>query len=451
MKVSVKELEDQRVELTVELPAEELEKGKDRSIKRLAGRINIPGFRKGKAPRKVIETQVGKEYILDDAFDIIYPDALEEALKQEDITPAGKVDLDVKNLKDNEDVVFTAEFTKRPEVTLGEYKGLSIPKKEAAVTDEDVDKEIKRVMTGYGKLLDAEEGHAAQNGDLMTLDFEGFRDGEPFGDGSAKDYILELGSGEFIPGFEDQHLGLKVGDEKEVNVTFPEDYHEETLKGKPALFKCKVNALRIRELPELNDEFAKKAAKVDTVEEWKKTVKDRLTRMEETKALNEQAQAGVEKAAENITVNIPGGMIEDEIDRIMNELALNLEQQGINFDEYLESINSDAGQLREGQRTQAEKNVRTNLMLEEVAKAEDITVTPQDRAMEILMMAMTYNAKPQEINKIIRKQGIEAERNLQQTILRKKTARFIIDNIEGRKKADEDKPTENSEQAKENS
>ena len=209
--------------------------------------------------------------------------------------------------------------------------------------------------------------------------------------------------------------------------------------------------MRIRELPELNDEFAKKAAKVDTVEEWKKTVKDRLTRMEETKALNEQAQAGVEKAAENITVNIPGGMIEDEIDRIMNELALNLEQQGINFDEYLESINSDAGQLREGQRTQAEKNVRTNLMLEEVAKAEDITVTPQDRAMEILMMAMTYNAKPQEINKIIRKQGIEAERNLQQTILRKKTARFIIDNIEGRKKADEDKPTENSEQAKENS
>lgn len=429
MKVSTEKLENQQVKITIEIDSGELNKAQAKACKKIADRISIPGFRKGKAPKNVVERQVGKDYVLDEAFHIVYPKAVDDAIKTAGLSPVSQVDIDVVTLKDGEDLVFTASFTQHPEVSLGEYKGLAIEKESADVTDEDVEKEIDHIRTHHSKLIDAEENDAAGENDLVTLDFEGFIDGEPFEGGKGMDYPLELGSGTFIPGFEDQLVGAKVGEERDVNVTFPEDYHDKSFAGKPALFKCKIHSIKKRELPALDDEFAAKVSKFKTVDEFRADVRDRLTQSAERRADTNRMQAAIDKAAENITVDIPDVMIEEEIDRMMNELSLRLQQQGMSFEDYVESAGIDVGQLREGQREAAEKNVRINLMLEAVAKAENIEITPQDRAAEIVLMALTYNAKPQEINKIIKKQGPDAERNLQLTALRKKTAKFIFDNL----------------------
>ncbi len=425
MNVTRENIEDYKVVLTIEVDEKEFSKAQDSACKKLAERVNIPGFRKGKAPRNILENHVGKEAVLEEAFDIICPKALNEAYDQEKLEPVTRPDVEPVTLEAGKNVVFKATFTPRPEVTLGEYKGIQVEKKVEEVTDEDVEKQLKRMCERQGNMVDVPEGSAVKSGDFTTLDFKGFVDGEAFEGGEGKDYPLQIGSGSFIPGFEDQLIGAKIGEEKEVNVTFPEDYHEEKLAGKPAVFKCTIHSIKEMQLPPMDDELAKKVSKFDTWDELKADVRKNLEANAERKAETDRHTAIVEKATENITVDIPPVMIDNRVTTMIQEMSMRLEQQGLSLEQYLQYANTDLEKIRGDYRETAEKNVRTDLMLEEVAKAEELKVEAADLDQEIAEMALTYGVKPKDVKKIIREQGRMADMVF--TVLRKKTIRFIID------------------------
>ncbi|MBQ1509597.1 MAG: trigger factor [Selenomonadaceae bacterium] len=429
MKVSAEKIENQQVVLTIEVEAEEVNKAEDRACKRIAGRVNIPGFRKGNAPKKVVEGHVGKEYIMDEAFDLIYPKAFADALKEQELEPVTRPDVDVVTLESGKDLVFKVTFTNRPEVTLGEYKGLNVEKKVAEIKDEDVDKQLANFQDRQGKLVDVPEGTAVSDGDFTTLDFKGFVDNEPFEGGEGKDYPLQIGSKSFIPGFEDQLIGAKIGEEKEVNVTFPEDYHAEALAGKPAVFKCTVRSIKHKELPPIDDELARKVSTFQTLEELKADIRKNLQENAERVAENEHRTKVIEMATNNITVDIPSVMIDNRVNTMVQEMAMRIEQQGLNMEQYLQYAGTDIAKIREEYRETAEKNVKTDLMLEEVAKAENIKVEAADLDAEVAAMAAAYGATPKQVRKIITEQGRLAD--LTYTVLHKKTMQFIIDHIAG--------------------
>ena len=427
MKVTVENGENQQVTLTVEVEAAEVSKAVEKAVKRLSNRVNIPGFRKGKAPRKIIERNVGMDAIMQEAFDIVGPKAFADALEEQKIEPVSRPQIDIETLEDGKDLVFKATVTPRPEVKLGEYKGLKVEKNVEAVTDEDVEKQLKTFQDRQGKMVDAPEGSAVKDGDFTTLDFEGFVDGEAFEGGKGQDYPLQIGSGSFIPGFEDQLIGAKIGEEKEVNVTFPEEYHAKELAGKAAMFKCTIRSIKQKELPAMDDELAKKVSKFETLEELKADVRKNLEENAARKAENDQKAAAIDMATSNITVDIPAVMIDNRVEGMIREMAMRLEQQGMSFDAYLQYAGTDINKIREDYRETAEKNVRTDLMLEEVAKAEDIKVEAKDLDAEVAGMAAAYGATPQQVQKIIKEQGRVGD--LAATVLRKKTAQFIIDSI----------------------
>ena len=427
MKVTVENGENQQVTLTVEVEAAEVSKAVEKAVKRLSNRVNIPGFRKGKAPRKIIERNVGMDAIMQEAFDIVGPKAFADALEEQKIEPVSRPQIDIETLEDGKDLVFKATVTPRPEVKLGEYKGLKVEKNVEAVTDEDVEKQLKTFQDRQGKMVDAPEGSEVKDGDFTTLAFEGFVDGEAFEGGKGQDYPLQIGSGSFIPGFEDQLIGAKIGEEKEVNVTFPEEYHAKELAGKAATFKCTIRSIKQKELPAMDDELAKKVSKFETLEELKADVRKNLEENAARKAENDQKSAAIEMATNNITVDIPAVMIDNRVEGMIREMAMRLEQQGMSFDAYLQYAGTDINKIREDYRETAEKNVRTDLMLEEVAKAEDIKVEAKDLDAEVAGMAAAYGATPQQVQKIIKEQGRVGD--LAATVLRKKTAQFIIDSI----------------------
>ena len=427
MKVTAEHGENREVTLTIEVEQEKLENATDGAAKRIAGRVNIPGFRKGKAPRKIVENFVGKEAILQEAFEAVAQKAFDEALKEQDMEPVTRPEIDIVTLEEGRNVVFTAKFTQRPEVTLGEYKGLKVEKTEASVSEEDIDRQIEGMRQHQGTLIDAPADAAVKKDDFITLDFDGFVDGVPFEGGKGEDYPLQIGSGSFIPGFEDQLIGAKVGEEREVNVTFPEDYHAENLKGKAALFKCTVRSIKSRELPEVNDEFAKKASKFDTLAELREDIRKNLQESAARRAENERRTKAIDMATDNCTMEIPPVMVENRITAMIQEMAMRLEQQGMSLEQYLQYAGLDMARIRDEYRETAEKNVRTDLMLEEVAKAEDIKVDGRDLDQEVYAMALSYGATPKQVQKIIKEQGRVSD--LAATVLRKKTAQFIVDNI----------------------
>ena len=428
MKVTAANGENQQVTLTIEVEAAEVAKAEERACKRLANRVNIPGFRKGKAPKRIVENHLGKEYVLQEAFDsFLGPQSLDEAFKEQDIVPVTRPEVEIVTLEEGKDLVFKATVTPRPAVTLGEYKGLHIEKVVDEVKDEDVEKQLKNMQERQGTMVDAPEGSDVQDGDFITLDFDGSVDGVAFEGGKGQDYPLQIGSGSFIPGFEDQLIGAKVEEERDVNVTFPEEYHAKDLAGKAAVFKCKVHSIKRKELPALDDELAKKVSKFETLEELRADIRKNLEENAERKAENDQRTAAIEKASENITVDIPAVMIDNRVTAMIQEMSMRLEQQGMKMEQYLQFAGTDIAKIREDYRETAEKNVRTDLMLEEVAKAEDIKVEGKDLDQEVAMMAMQYGATPKQIQKIIKEQGRLGD--LAATVLRKKTAQFIIDSI----------------------
>lgn len=427
MKVTVENGENQQVTLTIEVEAAEVNKAVDQACKRLANRVSIPGFRKGKAPRMIVERHVGKDAVLQEAFDIVAPKALSKAFDEQKIDPVTRPSVDIETLEEGKDLVFKATVTPRPEVKLGDYKGLNVPKNEVNITDEDVEKQLKTFQDRQGKLVDAPQGAEVKDGDFTTLDFKGFVDGEAFDGGEGKDYPLQIGSNSFIPGFEDQLVGAKIGEERDVNVKFPEEYHAKELAGKDATFKCTIRSIKTKELPAIDDELAKKVSKFETLDELKADIRKNLEENAERTAENDQKSAAIEMATNNITVDIPAVMIDNRVTAMIQEMAMRLEQQGMKLEQYLQYAGTDIAKLREQYRETAEKNVKTDLMLEEVAKAEDIKVEAKDLDEEVAAMAAAYGATPQQVQKIIKEQGRIGD--LAASVLRKKTAQFIIDNI----------------------
>lgn len=425
MNVTTEKIENHKVVLTIEVPAEELDKGIKAACKSLANRVNIPGFRKGKAPRRILEMNIGKEAILDEAFDRVAQKAFDEALKQENLDPVDRPQVDIVTLEEGKDVVFKATITPVPEVTLGEYKGLKVAKDAVEVKDEQVEEQVKNILNHHAKMVDAEEGATVANDDFITLDFKGEVDGVAFAGGEGKDYPLQIGSHSFIDTFEDQLVGLKVGEEKDVNVTFPEEYHAKDLAGKAAVFHCKINSIKHKEMPELTDEFVKASTSYESIEDMKAKLRENIEKNAQREADTKRRNEILKQATDNITVDIPEVMVENRVSNMIQELSVNLENQGMNLHAYLKYANMDMAKLREQYKESAAIAVKTDLMLDAVAKAEDIKVENADINAEIALLAATYGTTPQEVSKIIKKN--HSIGNLVATVLHKKAANFIID------------------------
>lgn len=425
MNVTTEKIENHKVVLTIEVPAEELDKGIKAACKSLANRVNIPGFRKGKAPRRILEMNIGKEAILDEAFDRVAQKAFDEALKQENLDPVDRPQVDIVTLEEGKDVVFKATITPVPEVTLGEYKGLKVAKDAVEVKDEQVEEQVKNILNHHAKMVDAEEGATVANDDFITLDFKGEVDGVAFAGGEGKDYPLQIGSHSFIDTFEDQLVGLKVGEEKDVNVTFPEEYHAKDLAGKAAVFHCKINSIKHKEMPELTDEFVKASTSYESIEDMKAKLRENIEKNAQREADTKRRNEILKQATDNITVDIPEVMVENRVSNMIQELSVNLENQGMNLDAYLKYANMDMAKLREQYKESAAIAVKTDLMLDAVAKAEEIKVENADINAEIALLAATYGTTPQEVSKIIKKN--HSIGNLVATVLHKKAANFIID------------------------
>ena len=427
MKVTTEKIENQQVVLEITVPAEELEKAYAQAFKNISKQVNIPGFRKGKAPKKMVEKHVGVEYIMDEAFKTVYNASFGEAVDESKQVPVSRVDLEEVQLELGKDVIYKTTFTAKPEVKLGQYKEVKVAKADTTVSDADVDAQLARMLDRQADMVEAEEGSEVAKDDFITLDFKGFVDGEAFAGGEGKDYPLQIGSNSFIPGFEDQLIGAKIGEDKDVNVTFPEEYHAEELKGKPAVFKCTVKSIKRKVLPALDDEFAKKASTFQTLDELKADIRSNLEKTAESKAESEKREEAIKQATENATVEVPEVMVEHRINIMIQELAMRLEQQGMKLEMYLQYAGTDINKLRETYRDTAAANVKTDLVLEAVAKAEGIKVGTEELDAEVEAMAKAYGETAAEVKKIITQQGRTPD--LIETVLKRKTAQFIIDNI----------------------
>lgn len=427
MKVTAEKIDNHQVVLEIEVPEVEVKKAINKAFTKLANKVNIPGFRKGKAPRKILEQRLGKEAILEEAFDIIAPNAFNDALDEQKIEPVTRPTIDVVTLEEGKDLVFKATVTAKPEVVLGEYKGLKVEKTAVEVTEEQIDEQLKRLMDSHANMVDVADDAVVADGDFTTIDFKGFVDEVAFEGGEGKDYPLQIGSHSFIPGFEEQLVGAKIGEERDVNVTFPEEYHADNLAGKPAVFKCTVHSIKRKEMPELNDEFAKKASSFETLDALKADIKENLLKNAQTKAENDRKTAAIKQAAENVTVEIPEVMVENRVGHMIEELSISLENRGMKLEQYLQYANTDIAAMRANYRETAAENVKTDLMLEAVAKAEEIKVEPADLQAEVEGMAKAYGTTAAQVQKIIMEQGRIGD--LAATIMRKKALQVVVDNI----------------------
>lgn len=398
MKIDLEKQENNQAVLTVEVDEERVAAALDTAFRKIRKQINVPGFRKGRVPRKLFEARFGIEALYQDAVDELLPESYGKALDESGIQPVDQPEIDVKQIENGKPFIFKATVTVMPEVTLGQYKELEIPDKDFTVKDEDVEAEIDAMRNRYAE-LEVVDG-AAEEKDFVLIDFEGFVDGEAFEGGKAENHQLELGSGQFIPGFEDQLIGLKAGDEKDVVVTFPEDYHQESLAGKEATFKVKVNEVKRKHLPELDDEFAKDVSEFDTLEELKADTRKKLQERKQQEEEQYKKDTVAEKATENAEVDIPDVMIEREVDRMIQNLEQQLSMQGMTLEMYKQTMGDDADDLRESFREEAEKRVKTSLVLDAIAEEEKIEVTEEDVDEEVERLAELYNRPVDEIRKI---------------------------------------------------
>ena len=400
MSVAVEKLEKNMAKLTIEVSAEELEKAIQGAYQKQKNRINIPGFRKGKAPRKMIEKMYGVGVFYEDAANALIPEAYSKALDECEETIVSQPSIAVTQLESGKPFIFTAEVALKPEVTLGEYKGLEVPKADLEVTEEEIAGELRKEQEENSRVLDVDD-RAVADGDKVTLDFEGFVDGEAFDGGKGTDYPLTIGSGSFIPGFEEQLVGVNIGEEKEVNVTFPEDYHAEDLKGKAAVFKCTVKAIKVKELPELDDEFAKDVSEFETFAEYKADIEKNLKERKEAAAKREKEDKVVDKVIENAQMDIPEAMVQLQIEELLNNFISRLQQQGLSIDQYYQFTGSDRAAMEEQLRPQAMKTIQTRLVLEKVAEVEDIQISDEKVNEEIAKMAEAYKMTAEKLNELM--------------------------------------------------
>ncbi|SFB39413.1 trigger factor [Lentibacillus halodurans] len=387
--------------LTIEVSADEFDKALDQAFKKVVKDVQIPGFRKGKVPRKIFEKRFGVESLYQDAVDIVLPDAYVNAVEETGIEPIEQPDVDIEEIEKGKDLIFKATVNVKPEVTLGDYKGLEVEEQSVEVTDDDVDHEIEHQREHHAELIVKEEG-TVEEGDTVVMDFEGFIDGEAFEGGKGEDYSLEIGSGQFIPGFEEELVGTASGEETTVNVTFPEDYHAEHLAGKEAVFNVNIHDIKTKELPELDDEFAKDVdEEVETLDELKEKKKEELQSQREQDAENQKRETLIDKASDNAEVDVPDAMVETELDRMLQEFEQRLQMQGMTLDMYYQFSGQDKDALKEQMREDAEKRVKTNLTLEAIFNAENLEVTDEDVEEELSNMASMYGTDIDQLKQML--------------------------------------------------
>ncbi len=420
MNATFEKIAENTVSLKFTVANAEFKKAEQKAYKKMVGRINVPGFRKGKAPKMMIDRMYGAEIFYEEAVNILFPEAYDEAIKETGIQPVDRPEVDIEEIGGDKDLVLICKVTVKPEVTIENYKGIEIPKIEYNVTDTDVENEIKNLQERNSR-LETVEDRPAEMGDTAVIDYEGFCEDVAFEGGKGENYSLELGSNTFIPGFEEQIVEKNIGEEFDVNVTFPEEYHAENLKGKPAVFKVKLNGLKKKMLPEIDDEFAKDVSEFDTLDELKADTKSKLEKNAENRAKAEKEAAVSEWLCENIKAEIPEVMVESEIDNMVRDFEMRLSYQGISLDTYMSYLGSDMQTMRATFKDQAEKKVKTTLALEKICEIEKIEATDTDVDEEAAKLAEAYKMEAKDI---IERLGD----GLKTDIAIGKTIEFLIEN-----------------------
>ena len=435
MSYTVENLEKSMAKITITVDADAFEEAMVKSYNKNKKNISIQGFRKGKAPRKMVEKLYGPEVFYEDAANFAIPDAYEEAAKESGLEIVSRPEIDVVEIEKGKDFVFTATVAVKPEVTLCDYKGIEVEKKTVKVMAADVNAEIDKVREQNSRMITV-ENRGIKKDDTAVIDFEGFVDGEPFQGGKGEDYSLVIGSHSFIDTFEDQLVGKKAGEEVDVNVTFPEEYHEASLKGKPALFKVTVKEIKKKELPKLDDEFASEVSEFETLKEYKASVKKNLTERRKEEAKREKENEVVEKVVENITVELPEPMIDEQTQQMIQEFAGRLSSQGLSFDQYMQMTGMTADALMGQMKPEAEKRIRTRLALEAIVDAEKIKATAKDIDKEIENMANMYQMEVDKIKEMI---GDAEKEQIGKDLAVQKAVDFVVKNAVEVEPAEEDK------------
>ncbi|MDB5052512.1 MAG: trigger factor [Bacilli bacterium] len=425
MKASWEKIEKNQGVLTIEVEADQVSVGLDKAFKKVSAKANIPGFRKGKVPRSIFEAKFGVESLYQDALDILLPEAYMQAVKETGIDPIDRPEVDVQQMAKGQPLQFTATVEVKPEVRLGAYKGIEVSASSNAVSAEELDAELTKLQQRHAELLVIDEGQA-ENGDSTIIDFEGFVDGIAFDGGKGEKYTLELGSNSFIPGFEAQIVGMGIGDDKDIEVTFPEDYQSDDLKGKAAVFKVKLHEIKRKNLPALDDEFAKDVSEFDTLDEFKADLTKRLEEKNEQAAQRDKENQIVDQISAAAEVDVPKVMIEAEVEQMLTDFENRLKSQGMTMEMYYQFSAQNEDVLKTQMQGDAEKRVRNNLVLEAVAKAENIEISETELDEELEKMAQTYKRSVDEIRTILAANGnLES---MKSELVVKKTIDFLLEN-----------------------
>ena len=399
MNAKVEKLENSQVKIEITIEAEKFEEAMQKAFFRNAKHFAVPGFRKGKAPRNIVEKHYGESILYEEAFNIAAPDVYDEVIKENNIEAVASPEIDITQIGSGKDLVFTAVVTVKPEMKLGKYKGLKVAKKDYPVTDKEIDEHIKEMAEKNARIVSADKRHKLKKGDTAVIDFEGFVDGVAFEGGKAEGHSLEICSGAFIPGFEDQLVGMKIEEEKEIEVTFPEEYFSQELAGKPATFKVKLNEIKMKELPEIDDEFAKDVSEFDTLAELKEDVKEHIQEENEKRAKFEEEEEAIKAVVDKTEVEIPRVMVDNEIDGYIKDLETRLSYQGLKLDMYLDMMGKNILDVRKEYEEKAENNVRTRLVLEEIFKVEELEVKEEDVNEKLAEFAKSYGRDADEFVK----------------------------------------------------
>ncbi|MBE6012993.1 trigger factor [Anaeropeptidivorans aminofermentans] len=422
-------VETNKVKITFEISPEKFEEGIQEAYKRNRGKINIPGFRKGKAPRKIIEMNFGKEIFYEDAVNIVLPDAYDSAVKELNLDTVSRPEIDIEEISAENGVVLTAEVFVKPEVSIEaeDYKGVQYEIAEAVIEDSEIEAEINKVREQNARIVPVTD-RPVQDGDIVTLDFEGFVDGVAFEGGKGENYELTIGSKTFIDTFEEQLTGLNIGEEKDVNVKFPEEYGKEELNGKPALFKVKINGIKFKELPEADDDLAQDVSEFDTLDEYKNSIKEKLLSAKEEEIKNKKENDIVKAVTEKAKMDVPPVMIENQIENMVNDFANQLRMQGLPLETYLQYVGQDMDSLREAYRANAENQVKSRLVLEAIANKEGFPVTEEDIDAELNKLAENYQMEKERLENILRPEDKEG---LKKDIAVRKALDYIVENAVG--------------------
>ena len=423
MSVKVETLEKNMAKIVVEVPAEELEKALQAAYNKNKSKLSIPGFRKGKVPRQMVEKMYGPGFFYEDAANMLIPVEYEKAAAESGLEIVSRPVIDIEQIEKGKAFIFTAEVAVKPEVTLGEYKGLEVAKADVTVSEEEVAAELEKEREKNARTISVED-RAVENGDMIMLDFEGFVNGVAFDGGKGENYPLTIGSNAFIPGFEDQLVGAKIGEDVEVNVTFPEEYQAKELAGCPAVFKCKVNEIKVKELPELDDDFAQDVSKFDTLAEYKEDIQAKLAANKADAAKRAKEDAVIEKIIENATMEIPEAMIDTQARQLVDEFAQRVQAQGLSFEQYLQFTGMNLDTALEQMKPNAVKRIQSRLVLEAVVKAENIEISDEDVKAEIAKMAETYKM---DVEKLAEMMNDEEKKQIQMDMAIEKAVELVTE------------------------